>query len=174
MTLAARHPDLVQRRILQSAVGWLAYPDRRARLGAHAIFAATTEGFTWAAIGALMRRAPNTGLRIMLSGLSTLPVREVMAALSPEDSAMVIDLFCRMRSGQGFLNDLRPTPDATGEVDQPTLVIATRNDGGVPFAHAESLAAAIRRATLVQSQADTHLIWLGHDWPTIAETPLAR
>jgi pimeloyl-ACP methyl ester carboxylesterase len=62
-----------------------------------------------------------------------------------------------------------PTPDATREVDQPTLVIATRNDGGVPFAHAESLAAAIRHATLVQSQADTHLTWLGPDWPTIAD-----
>jgi pimeloyl-ACP methyl ester carboxylesterase len=169
VTMAARHPDLVQRLILQSAVGWLSYPARRARLGAHVIFTARTEWFTWAAIGALMRRAPNTGLRMMLSGLSTLPVRDVMAALSPEDRAVVIDLFCRMRSGQGFLNDLRPTPDATGDVDQPTLVIATRNDGGVPFADAESLAAAIRHATLVQSQADTHLIWLGQDWPTIAD-----
>jgi hypothetical protein len=114
-------------------------------------------------------RAPNPGLRIMLSGLSTLPVREVMAALSPEDSAMVIDLFCRMRSGQGFLNDPPPTPDATG--------------GGRP-AHARDRHPQRRRRalrprrvprcrhpppTLVQSQADTHLIWLGHDWPTIAD-----
>lgn len=106
----------------------------------------------------------------MLSELSTLPARDVMAALKPEDAATLIDLFSRMRSGHGFLNDLRPTPDATTDVDQPTLVIATRNDGGVPFAHAESLAAAIRHATLVQSQADTHLIWLGTDWPTIAGT----
>jgi pimeloyl-ACP methyl ester carboxylesterase len=81
VTMAARHPDLVQRLILQSAVGWLSYPDRRARLGAHVIFTASTERFTWAAIGALMRRAPDTGLRIMLGGLSTLPVRDVMAAL---------------------------------------------------------------------------------------------
>jgi len=170
VTMAARHPDIVQRLILQSAVGWLSYPDRRTRLGAHAIFTASTERVTWAAIRALMRRAPNTGLRIMLSALSTLPVRDVMAALKPEDAATLIDLFSWMRSGHGFLNDLRPTPDVTGDVDQPTLVIATRNDGGVPFAHAESLAAAIRHATLVQSQADTHLIWLGHDWPTIADT----
>ena len=168
VTMAARHPDLVQRLILQSAVGWLPYPDRWTRLGAHAIYSATTERVTWAAIRALMRRAPDTALRIMLGELSTLPARGVMAALKPEDAATLIDLFSRMRSGHGFLNDLRPTPDATTDVDQPTLVIATRNDGGVPFAHAESLAAAIRHATLVQSQADTHLIWLGPDWPTIA------
>jgi hypothetical protein len=48
-------------------------------------------------------------------------------------------------------------------------VIATRRDGGVPFAHAQSLAAAIRRAELVESLADSHFIWFGPDWPTIAE-----
>ncbi|MGH8999583.1 MAG: alpha/beta fold hydrolase [Acidimicrobiia bacterium] len=75
-----------------------------------------------------------------------------------------------MRSGQGFLNDLRPTPDVTAAVAQPALVIATRKDGGVPFTHAESLAATIRHAQLVESQADTHFIWFGDDWPTIAQT----
>jgi pimeloyl-ACP methyl ester carboxylesterase len=52
----------------------------------------------------------------------------------------------------------------TADVCQPTLVVATRNDGGVPFAHAQSLAAAIRRAELVESRADSHFIWLGADW----------
>jgi hypothetical protein len=75
-----------------------------------------------------------------------------------------------MRSGRGFLNDLNPNPDITGDVSQPTLVIATRNDGSVPFAHARSLTQAIPHATLVESQADSHFIWLGPDWPAIADT----
>ncbi len=62
------------------------------------------------------------------------------------------------------------TPDVTAAVRQPTLVIATRNDGGVPFAHARALTAAIRHAHLVESHADSHLIWLARDWPNIAET----
>jgi TAP-like protein len=78
-------------------------------------------------------------------------------------------LLSRMRSGRGFLNDLRPTPDATAGVDQPTLVIATRYDGGVPFSHAQALTAAISHAELVESQADSHFIWLGPDWPAISE-----
>src|SRR6266540_690160 len=49
VTTAARHPDLVQRLILQCAVGPLPYPDRRTRLGAHVMFAGATEGATWRA-----------------------------------------------------------------------------------------------------------------------------
>ena len=40
----------------------------------------------------------------------------------------------------------------------------------MPFAHAEALTAAIRQARLVESHADSHLIWLARDWPDIAET----
>lgn len=49
-----------------------------------------------------------------------------------------------------------------------TLVVATRNDAAVPMAHAESLVNAIPRAELVESQADSHLIWFGKDSPAVA------
>lgn len=170
VTMAARHPDLVRRLILQSAVGWLPYPGPGTRLGSHVVFAAATERVTWAAVRAFMRVAPGTGLRLMAGSLSVRPRADVMAGLSAEDRAWLLALFSGMRSGGGFRNDLRATPDVTAEVSQPALVIATRNDGGVPFAHAESLAASLRNVRLIESRADTHLIWLGPDWPEIAET----
>ncbi len=170
VAMAARHPDLVQRLILQCAVGPLRWPGRRTRLGAQVMFAGATERATWRAVRALMRLAPETSLRLWLGQLSTLPVRQVVTALRAEDRAIVLALFGLMRSGRGFRNDLRPTPDLTAEVGQPTLVIGTRRDGGVPFAHAQALATAIRHATLVESHADSHLIWLGPDWPTVAAT----
>ena len=74
-----------------------------------------------------------------------------------------------MRSGHGFLNDMLPVPDCTAQVTQPALVIASRTDRSVPFAHAESLAAAMPRAELVASQADGHMIWFGPDYPAIAQ-----
>jgi pimeloyl-ACP methyl ester carboxylesterase len=168
-TFAARHTDLVERLILVSAVGWLPFPDRRTRLGSHLVFNAMTERLTWAGVHTLARKAPDACLRMMLRSLSTRPVDEVVAALRAEDRAMLLALFAQMRSGRGFLNDLRPTPDVTARIDQPTLVIATRTDGGVPFAHARSLASTIRHAELVESRADSHLVWLGTDWPVIAQ-----
>jgi pimeloyl-ACP methyl ester carboxylesterase len=168
-TMAARHGDLVQRLILISAVGWLPYPSRPMRLGSRVVFAGATEPVTWAAIHALAHWTPRLCLRLMVGSLSTLPVNEALAALSRQDRDLLLALFARMRSGHGFVNDLRPTPDITSSIDQPTLVIATRTDGGVPFAHAQSLTSSIRHAHLVESLAPSHLVWLSSDWPAIAE-----
>jgi pimeloyl-ACP methyl ester carboxylesterase len=167
-TMAARHGDLVQRLILVSAVGWLPYPSRPMRFGSRVFFAGATEPFTWAAINALARWTPGICLRLMMSSLSTLPVRQVLAPLSRQDRDLLLALFARMRSGHGFVNDLRPTPDITSSIDQPTLVIATHTDRGVPFAHAESLASSIRYAQLIESRAPSHLVWLSADWPANA------
>jgi pimeloyl-ACP methyl ester carboxylesterase len=168
-TMAARHADIVERLILVSAVGWLPYPDRRTRLGAQLGFTALTERITWAAVRGLVRAAPDAFLRLMMTSLSTRPADQVVAALRAEDRTMLLALFAHMRSGRGFLHDLRPTPDVTAQIDQPTLVIATRTDRGVPFAHAQSLIDTIRHAELVESHADSHFVWLGPDWPAIAE-----
>jgi pimeloyl-ACP methyl ester carboxylesterase len=167
--MAARHPHLVERLILQSAVGPLPYPDRRTRLGAKIVFAAPIEPATWGLMRAFLRHAPDSALRLLLGSLSTLPARSVLANLGAADRIALATLFSHMRSGRGFRNDLHTTPDVTAGIDQPTLVIATRHDRGVPFAHAEALTAAIRHATLVESHADSHLIWLARDWPDIAE-----
>ncbi len=168
-TMAAHHADLVEWLILITAVGWLPYPGRWTRFGARVGFAPMTEHLTWAAVHTLARQAPDTCLRLMLRNLSTRPVNEVVAALRAEDRAMLLALFAHMRSGRGFLNDLRPAPDVTTRIDQPTLVIATRTDGGVPFTHAQSLLRSIRHAELVESRAHSHFVWLGADWPAIAE-----
>jgi pimeloyl-ACP methyl ester carboxylesterase len=166
--MAARHPALVERLILLSAVGWLPYPDRLTRLGAHVVFNGATERLTWAGIRFFLRLTPDAGLGLMLRGLSTVPAATVLAALDGDDRAMLLDLFAHMRSGRGFRNDLRATPDVTGQISQPTLVVATRTDRGVPFAHAESLARTIRHATLIESHAHSHFVWLSPDWPPIA------
>ncbi|HZD67536.1 MAG TPA: hypothetical protein VFA45_01015 [Actinomycetes bacterium] len=46
----------------------------------------------------------------------------------------------------------------TAQVAQPALIIATRQDGGVPFVHAEALAAGLPHAELVESGASSHFI----------------
>ncbi|MGQ4328729.1 MULTISPECIES: alpha/beta fold hydrolase [Streptomyces] len=174
VAMAARHPALVERLILQSAVGPVPWPDRRTYLGAHVVFAPRTEPATWALVHALVRHAPDAALRMLLRDLTVLSVGKVVAGLRPEHRETAIALFTRMRSGHGFLNDLRDLKAGPGlrrlsaEVEQPGLVIASRYDGAVPFAHAQALAAALRRAELLESHADSHFVWFGDDWPAIA------
>ncbi|MGH1552302.1 alpha/beta fold hydrolase [Streptomyces sp. L7] len=102
VAMAARHPALVQRLLLKSAVGPPPWPGRRTRLGARIVFAPHTERVSWALVHLLMRYAPDAGLRILLRDSTLLPVRDVVAELRPEDRTRLVALFSRMRSGRGF------------------------------------------------------------------------
>lgn len=179
VTLAARHPGLVERLILQCAVGLLPWPDRRTRAAARIAFHPRTEQVTWALLHVLLLRAPGLGLRLLLADLTRRPVAELLAALSTSQRARLLELFGQMRSGAGFRNDVRimaahdhldSLTAQAARLHQPTLVIATRDDGSVSYAHAESLAGAIPHARLVTSTAPSHMIWLGADYPDIAAT----
>jgi pimeloyl-ACP methyl ester carboxylesterase len=170
VTMAARHPRLVQRLLLLGAVGFGPYPDRRTRLGAYVVFNAATERLTWAGMRIMLQLAPTVGLRLLLRGLSILPPRELLAGLSGQHRATLVRLFGGMRSGRGFLNDLRGAADVTAQVTQPVLIIASRQDSGVPFAHAQAVASSLPRAELVESAANSHFVWFGEDYPAIAET----
>ncbi|MGO1056245.1 alpha/beta fold hydrolase [Crossiella sp. CA198] len=170
MAIAARHPDLVERVILQSAVGPLPWPDARTRRAARFAFAPATERVTWSVVRAIMRTVPDLGLRLLLGDLAAVPARQAVTALTAEHRQLLIELFSRMRSGEGFRNDLATIRAGADEVvTQPALVIASRDDGAVPFAHAEALSAAIRHSRLIESAADSHFVWLGHDWPAISD-----
>ncbi|MEU3271135.1 alpha/beta hydrolase [Saccharomonospora sp. NPDC006951] len=170
MAMAARHPGLVERVVLQSAVGPLPWPSRAIRIAGGVVFAPGRERLTWSLVRGILRRAPETGLRLLLGDLSTLPARTVISALREDHREPLIGLFTSMRSGHGFLNDLTGQPAAEGEVTQPALIIASRHDGSVGFAHAEAIADAVPHGRLVESAAPGHLIWFADDWPAISET----
>lgn len=170
VTMAARHPELVGRLLLESAVGFRPWPDRRTRAGATILFNGITEQAVWGLVRVLMRRAPGIGLRLMLGDLSTEPTSTVLAGIGDQDRATLVALFSRMRSGRGFLNDLRGAQDVTSQVTQPTLIIASRKDGSVARTQPESLASGIQGAELILSDADTHFIWFGSDYAAIADS----
>ena len=169
VAMAARHPDLVERLLLISAVSALPWPDRLTRVGAHIGFAPHVEALTWAAIRLLVGQSRPWPLRLLPPSFSLLPARRFVGAVTAGEQDVLRTLCKTMRSGSGFVNDLRRSPDLTSAVGQPTLIIASRNDRGVPFTHAESLRTGIHRATLVESRAAGHFVWFSSDWPTVAE-----
>ncbi|MDF5757509.1 alpha/beta hydrolase [Spongiactinospora sp. TRM90649] len=168
LTMAARHPQLVERVILQSAVGFLPWPDRMTRLGGSVLFDPRVEAGTWTAMRALLRAAPSVALRMLLRDLSVLPAGHVLTRLSAADRATLTGLFALMRSGGGFVADMLPVPDCAAQVGQPALLIATRNDRSVSFAQSESLAATMPNAELLDTQADSHMIWFDPGYPRVA------
>jgi pimeloyl-ACP methyl ester carboxylesterase len=163
VALAAGHPELVERLILESAVSSLPWPGRATRVGAHVALNSRTAPLTWRLIGVLARWAPGVFLRTMLRALSTGSGARVLADLSLADRVEVLALLRSMQASHGFLNDIREPVDPSLEarVRCPTLIIASQEDGQVTPRHAEHLRRHIHGATLIWNHAPSHLIWFG-------------
>jgi pimeloyl-ACP methyl ester carboxylesterase len=159
----------VQRLILHScAPSSLPYPDNRAEaVFGPVVFSALLQGLVWWTIRRVVRR--EAGLRMMMSQLSNVPVSRWWGTMSPADKDEARRLFRSMRSDSGFANDLRQGHPADADmrreamwrVNCPTLVTASRHDGGVSFAHAEDFAHVIHDAELVELTSPSHLFWIG-------------
>jgi hypothetical protein len=74
------------------------------------------------------------------------------------DAEEVTQFLLSCQSGRGFLIDLRAPTDVTSDVAQPTLILATRNDGAVSFDHAQYLVATLPDSTLVEVDTPSHLL----------------
>ena len=176
MHVAVALRPLAPRLVLHScAPSTLAYPDTRLEAAAGPLgFSPWAQGLTWRTIRAMT--SSDRGLRLMMSTLSTLPVRSWWPNWTPADRASARATFAAMGSGLGFVTDLRQgAPGAStyrhavlGSVPCPTLVTASRHDGGVRFQHAEDLARSIPHAQLFETKAPSHFYWLGPSRPVLS------
>lgn len=172
--LAAASP-IPERLILHCAPSSLPYPDTtRERLGAPLFFGWAGD-LTWAMVHRLVRS--DRFLRLMMAQLSTLPPSEWFDLWGTSERDAARATFTSMRSDRGFLNDIRQGSRALSRyrekvqtsVVMPTLITASRADGGVAFAHAEDLARTIPDSTLVETTASSHLFWIGPQRPEVAD-----
>ena len=106
---------------------------------------------------------------MIMSSLSTEKPASWWESWTPADRASARETFSSMASGSGFVTDLsQGGADRTHyrkavlhSVPCPTLVTASRHDGGVRFAHAEDFQRTIPKARLFETKAQSHLYWLG-------------
>jgi pimeloyl-ACP methyl ester carboxylesterase len=167
VAVALRH--LAPRLILHScAPSSLPYPDTALeRLAVPVVFGRRTQRLTWRMVRVLT--SSDNGLRTMMSTLSRLPIDEWWDRWTPSDRAAARSTFSNMDSGSGFVTDARQACAARSayresvlrSVPCPTLVMASREDGGVAFAHAEDFVRTIPDARLVETGASSHFFWLG-------------
>jgi pimeloyl-ACP methyl ester carboxylesterase len=167
--VAAALPHLAPRLILHScAPSSLPYPDTLIeRLGGPVAFNPHVQRLTWRALHTMT--SSDRGLRVMMASLSRLPVTAWWDNWSSADRAAARSTFANMESGTGFVTDLRQASAARsayrasvlGSVACSTLVTASRDDGGVAFAHAEDFLRTVADARLVETGAPSHLFWLG-------------
>lgn len=169
MRLAARHPGVVDKLVLQGSVSFAPWPDTATRLAGRIAFNPLSERLTWGMIRKGMRVAPRRAVSMMLSNMTRLDAASVVDQLSEEQIDELATMFSSMSSGRGFMNDLTAAAGDASDVPVPTLVIHSRHDKSVPFFHAELLDRQIPDSRLYVSDAESHLIWFSPHYREIRQ-----
>lgn len=161
--------DLAARLVLHScAPSRLPFPDtRRDRAMAGVVFHPRVERATWAATRAMVRT--DRGLRLMMGELSTLPAGAWFDDWSADEREQARATLLSMGSGRGFVLDVsqgRAAGSAEREeiqraVGVPTVITASRSDGGAAFEHALDFEATITGSKVVETEAPSHFAWIG-------------
>jgi pimeloyl-ACP methyl ester carboxylesterase len=175
--VAVRLPHFAPRLILHScAPSSLPYPDSYLqRVAGPLVFGPRSQRLTWRIVRALT--SSDRGLRAMMAPLSTLPTGKWWDRWTPADRAAARKTFSQMDSGSGFVTDVRQACAARSayreavlrSVPCPTLVTASRHDGGVAFTHAEDFVRTIPGSRLADTGAWSHLFWLGASRLAVSE-----
>jgi pimeloyl-ACP methyl ester carboxylesterase/SAM-dependent methyltransferase len=175
IALAAGHPQRVQRLVLAAA---LSRPEERPNEPAYknqSSFYGPMHNLTWAMLGLMSRLSPHAMAHQTLVIFSSHNPNDGMQKLSEGDIKTIAHFYRGHSSRQGALNDGAHTvgADLLKMVRQPTLVIHSREDNSVPFAHAEWSLKHIPQAELCEAGLTGHFFWVGPDFARISQRMVA-
>jgi len=156
---AAKYPHLVSRLILQSATGFMPWPEGLTRVMAQLAFNPFMQKYTWECMSWLIDRYPGAAIKMMLGSMTTLSVADVVRDLSPAELEGLKKLFSSLASGRGFMNDCVTPQTVPSTVVVPTLIIHSKHDRSVSLDHAHNLQELIPGSKLYTSDAKSHMIW---------------
>lgn len=163
VALAAMYPQRIMRLVLAAAI---THPEDRPNEPAYKnqiAFYGPFHVLMWAMLGLMSRLSPRSMARQTLAIFSTHDPEDALSRLSAGD----IEKICRFSQGRssrkGALNDLTHGVgvDKLSAVTQPTLVIHSREDKSVPFAHAEWSLRHIPQVALCEAGITGHFFWVG-------------
>jgi pimeloyl-ACP methyl ester carboxylesterase len=171
IALAAGYPGQVERLVLAEAIS---YPENRPNEPSYKnqmTFYGPMHTLMWGMLGLMSRISPHSMARQTLTIFSTHDPDDGLSKLSSADIGSIARFYQGHSSRQGALNDAMHTvgADVLKLVHQPTLVIHSREDNSVPFAHAEWSLQHIPQAELCESGYTGHFFWIGPDFPRLSQ-----
>jgi len=171
IALAAGFPERVNRLILAEAIS---KPEDRPNESAYKSqmsFYGPSHNILWSMLGLMSRLSPRSMARQTLSIFSTHDLEDGLRQLSPEGIQKICRFYQGRSSRKGALNDATHTVGASvlAGVNQPTLVIHSREDKSVPFSHAEWSLKRIPHAELCEAGNTGHFFWVDPDYQNICQ-----
>ena len=169
IALAAKFPERVERLVLMAAVS---RPESRTHEPSYKnqmTFYGPFHGLQWAMLGLISNLSPRAMARQTMAIFSTHDPDEALSRLTPEGIEAIRRFYQGRSSRVGALNDATHTvgQELLQAVRAPVLVIHSREDKSVPFAHAEWSLQNIPRAKLCEAGFTGHFIWVDPDYARI-------
>ena len=171
IALAAGYPQRVKRLILTAAVS---RPEDRPNEPGYknqSAFYGPMHAVTWGMLGLMSRLSPRSMARQTLAIFSTHDPEDGMRKLSETSIKEIAHFYQGRSSRQGALNDGAHTVGAEllRSIQQPTLVIHSREDNSVPFTHAEWSLKHIPQAVLCEAGITGHFFWVDPNYERIRQ-----
>jgi pimeloyl-ACP methyl ester carboxylesterase len=165
IALAGGYPSRVERLVLAAAVS---RPEERPNEPGYknqAGFYGPVHNVTWAMLGLMSRLSPRGMARQTLAIFSSHDPEDGLSKLSNDDIRIICQFYQGRSARQGALADGTHTVGAEllRMVRQPTLLIHSREDNSVAFAHAEWSLVHIPQAELCEAGVTGHFYWIGPD-----------
>jgi pimeloyl-ACP methyl ester carboxylesterase len=175
IALAAGFPQRVSHLVLAGAIS---FPENRRNEPAYKsqmAFYGSMHIVIWGMLGLMSRISPRSMARQTLAIFSTHDPDDGLSKLSPSDVECISRFYQGHSSRRGALNDALHTvgSDVLVQVRQPALVIHSREDNSVPFAHAECSLKHIPQAVLCEAGVTGHFFWIGPDFPNLSQRMIA-
>jgi pimeloyl-ACP methyl ester carboxylesterase len=171
VALATGFPQRVERLVLAAAI---TKPEDRPNEPSYknqVAFYGPMHNMMWGMLGLMSRLSARSIARQTLTIFSTHDPDDGMSRLSTEDIEKISRFYRGHSSRKGALNDGAHSvgKELLKAVSQPTLVIHSREDNSVPFAHAEWSLENIPHADLCEAGFTGHFFWIGPDYPRISQ-----
>ncbi len=171
LALAADFPARVSRLVLIDAIS---HPEARSDEAAYksqVAFYGPLHPLIWGMLGLMGRLSPLSTARQTLAIFSTHDPDDAMSRLSSDDIQKLRNFYRGRSARLGALSDLKHMvgADLLKSIAQPTLIIHSREDRSVPFAHAEWSLEHIPRGQLCEGGFTGHGFWIGPDFAREAQ-----
>ena len=175
VALAADFPGRVTRLVLAEAI---TYPENRPNepgFKNQTAFYGPMHNLTWGMLGLMSRLSPRAMARQTLAIFSTHDPDDGLRKLSPEGIQKIARFYQGRSSRRGALADATHTvgADLLKSIRQPTLVIHSREDNSVPFAHAEWSLRYIPQAELCEGGIAGHFFWVDPEYQRVFQNLIA-
>ncbi len=163
LEFAKRYPNIVQKLVLEAAVvkPWfhkLTYQ----YYGAKVIFNPKRQRKFWGNLAIQLKQNEKKTLLQNIKLFTKLKPEYVLNRMTKGDIQYLKKyMVTENDSGTGFIYDVEHRAKDIQKITCPTLIIHSKNDGSVPFSHAEYANRKILNSKLFVAPTDSHFIYIG-------------